>query len=135
MKPVPSDCDRLPSELTAEIKTAHPERTSEIIDRVDSLLILAGYGEAAHESLLYLLDETLCPNPGSSAVNYYIYSLARLCNALSIALPDLPEHHTVSPEQLSILFHELEPKSLFVNRNGWTRMDSWYLISKIQDID
>jgi hypothetical protein len=112
MKPFPSDCDRLLSELTAEIKTAHPERASEIIERVVCLLILAGYGEAAHESLLYLLNDTLCLNPGNSAVNYYIYSIVRLCNALSIALPDLPEHHTISPEQLSILLRKQEPKSL-----------------------
>jgi cell wall assembly regulator SMI1 len=107
MKAFPLNCSDELSELTTEIKTATPERASEIIYRASYLFVFAGYGVAACEALSYLRSDNLCLNP------YLIYEIKscnslvlNLCNALAIDSPKLSTQPSMSVEELSKLIHQ-----------------------------
>ena len=102
MKAFPLNCSGHLSELTTEIKTARPDRATEIVYRVGYLLVFAGYGNAAYEVLSYLRSGTLQLNPYlDGAIRSYNSLVLNLCNALAIDSPELSEYQSMSVLDLS----------------------------------
>ncbi len=123
MKAFPLNCSDELSELTTEIKTATPDRASEIIYRTGYLLVFAGYGDAAYEALSYLRSGTLQLNPYlDGAVRSYNALVLNLCNALEIDSPELSEYPSMSVLELSELVHLKSERNrasfLFQNQRG-----------------
>lgn len=71
MKSFPQDCSQLLPKLGADLQAAPPDRANELVFHTASLLILAGYGEAAYEALSALLDEPLQLSPASALMATY----------------------------------------------------------------
>lgn len=123
MRAFPLNCSDELSELTTEIKTATPERASEIIYRTGYLLVFAGYGDAAYEALSYLRSGTLKLNPYlDGAIRSYNVLVLNLCNALAIDSPELSEYPSMSVLELSELIHLQSERSrasfLFQKQRG-----------------
>lgn len=113
MKAFPLNCSDELSELTTEIKTAIPERASEIIYRTGYLLVFAGYGDAAYEALSYLRSGTLQLNPYlDGAIRSYNTLVLNLCNALAIDSPELSTQPSMSVEELSKFIHQKDQDRL-----------------------
>jgi hypothetical protein len=102
MKPFPLNCSDHLSELTTEIKTATPDRASEIVYRVSYLLVFAGYGDAAYETLSSLRSGALRLNPYlEGAIRSYNNLVLNLCNALAIDSPELSTQPSMPVVELS----------------------------------
>jgi len=112
MKPFPKDCSELLAHLTEEIKTAPPDRAQAIIHQVGYLFILAGYGQAAYESLSHLLQGKLRLSP-SSALMYSLKenALPYLCYSLNFACPAIADREAMSGEELAIFVRDQEQQS------------------------
>jgi SMI1 / KNR4 family (SUKH-1) len=107
MKAFPLHCSDHLSELTTEIKTAIPERASEIIYRASYLFVFAGYGDAAYEALSYLRSGTLQLNPYlDGAIQSCNTLVLNLCNALAIDSPELSTQPSMSVKKLSKLIYK-----------------------------
>ncbi|MBE9114806.1 SMI1/KNR4 family protein [Lusitaniella coriacea LEGE 07157] len=113
MKTFPKDYSQLLSQLTEEIKTAPRDRAKTIIHQVGYWFILAGYGQAAYESLSSLLNGTLRLSP-SSALMHSLKdnALPYLCYTLNIPCPAIADRAEMSGEELAEFVRELERQSL-----------------------
>jgi hypothetical protein len=108
MKPLPKNCSAFLSQLTEEIKTAYPDRVSEIIYRVGYLLILAGNGETAYKIWSYLLDGEFRLSRSSALMYSFQNGLSSLCYALKIPCPAIGDRSAMSDKELAKVVCDLE---------------------------
>lgn len=111
----PQNCSDFLFKLTQKVKNAPPEDASEALYQAGTLFILSGFGDAAYESFLCLLDGELRLSKASSLMHSFeSILLPSLCYALSKPCPATPNLEALTTDRLTELVLQNEQENRFI---------------------
>ncbi len=111
----PQNCSDFLLKFIQKVKNAPPEDASEALYQAGTLFILSGFGDAAYESFLCLLDGELRLSKASSLMHSFeSILLPSLCYALSKPCPVTPNREALTTDQLTELVLQNEQENRFI---------------------
>lgn len=111
----PQNCSDFLFKLIQKVKNAPPEDASEALYQAGTLFILSGFGDAAYESFLYLLEGELSLSKASSLMHSFeSILLPSLCYALSKPCPATSNREALTTDELTDLVLQNEQQNRFM---------------------